>query len=29
MQAVEHRLLPDVVRRLAADDIPDTARSAA
>ncbi|MGI9187917.1 MAG: phosphoribosylglycinamide formyltransferase [Gaiellales bacterium] len=29
IQAVEHRLLPDVVRRLAADDIPEPDRSAA
>ena len=29
IQAVEHRLLPDVVRRLASNDIPDSTRSAA
>ena len=29
IQAVEHRLLPDVVRRLAADDIPEPERRAA
>ena len=28
-QAVEHRLLPAVVRRLAADDVPEPERSAA
>jgi len=29
IQAVEHRLLPDVVRRLARNEIPDSTRSAA
>ncbi|MGI9116922.1 MAG: phosphoribosylglycinamide formyltransferase [Gaiellales bacterium] len=29
IQAVEHRLLPTVVRRLAADDVPEPERSAA